>query len=276
MVFTLDQLIASGYNVPAAPLDDWRTYDEHNPVPGYFDFDWFSSRHPDLYHKFALTTSGLMDELESLFDLTGLEVLDIAAGTGRGTLQAARKVRRVTAIDIFESVVYYGREKVRQAGLQNVAYLRGDFNDLPLPSGNFDACISSWAFWNSSEAYRVLKPGGYIVWLGPAAGSLCGELTDTLAPFFPHLITEFAPPEQFDPACPAVDTQLPDDEWSGLPVIPPTRQHDFTYVSDYGDMHEAAAILGRLYGPTAKHYLLERRQSTLAWRLRIAIARIRK
>ena len=50
----------------AAPLDDWRIYDEHDPVPGYFDLDWFSAYHPDLYHKFSLSTEGLMDELEKL------------------------------------------------------------------------------------------------------------------------------------------------------------------------------------------------------------------
>jgi ubiquinone/menaquinone biosynthesis C-methylase UbiE len=90
MVFSLKQLIASGYDVPAAPCDDWRSYDENNPVPGYFDFDWFSSRHPDLYHKYALTSTGLMQELDGLLDLSGMHVLDMGSGTGRASLEAAK------------------------------------------------------------------------------------------------------------------------------------------------------------------------------------------
>jgi SAM-dependent methyltransferase len=276
MVFSLKQLIASGYDVPAAPLDDWRTYDEDNPVPGYFDFDWFSSRHPDLYHKYALTSTGLMQELDGLLDLSGMHVLDMGSGTGCASLEAAKKARRVTGVDIFTSVVPYGRAVLREAGMTNVDFLRGDCNHLPLPENTFDACLSSWAIWSSWEAYRVLKPGGVIISLGPVPGSLCGELTGTLASAFPEVITEVAAPELFDPDCPAVDSLIQDEEWSGLPVIPPVRQHDFTYLSDYGQVSEAAAITGRLYGPPAKCYFLERNQPTFAWRLRIEIARVRK
>lgn len=63
---TIAQLLEARYEVEAAPIDDWRDYDVQNPVPGYYEFDWLSSRHPDLYHKFALSTLGLMEELSSL------------------------------------------------------------------------------------------------------------------------------------------------------------------------------------------------------------------
>jgi hypothetical protein len=56
----------------------------------------------------------------------------------------------------------------------------------------------------------------------------------------------------------------------------PIPVHEFTYVADYGDRDEAAAILGRLYGPKVKQYMLGRQQSTLSWRLRIIINRIQK
>jgi hypothetical protein len=41
------------------------------PDPGYGEFDWLSARHPDLYHRFALSTEGLMAELSTIFDLAG-------------------------------------------------------------------------------------------------------------------------------------------------------------------------------------------------------------
>ena len=89
MITTLEQLIHAGYDVPAAAPDAWRSYDEQDPLPGYFEFDWLSSRHPDLYHRFALSTVGLMDELDRLVDLTGLGVVDVAAGTGRSAAASA-------------------------------------------------------------------------------------------------------------------------------------------------------------------------------------------
>jgi hypothetical protein len=30
-----------------------------NPQPGYFQFDWISARHPDLYHRFELSTGAV-------------------------------------------------------------------------------------------------------------------------------------------------------------------------------------------------------------------------
>jgi hypothetical protein len=64
--------------------------------------------------------------------------------------------------------------------------------------------------------------------------------------------------------------------WYGISVTPPIRVHDFTYVANYGAYQEAAAMLGRLYGSKAKQYILERQQSTLSWRLRIVVSRVKK
>ncbi len=276
MTYTQEQLIRDGYCVPPAPVDDWRRYDEDHPVPNYFDFDWFSARHPDLYDRFAISTIGLMDELERLLDLSGLEVIDVGAGTGRSAAGAARKAKRVTAVDVFESVVFYGRERVRRMGLDNVDYLRASRDGLPFAGSSFDALINSWAELNCAEAYRVLKPGGYLVRMGGPLNALCGELTQTLKDVFPHIIQDVPPAEWFDPACPQVDEHIMDDIIYDVPVIPPTFRHDFTYISDYGDYTEAAAIFGRLYGPKARQYIVDRRLSRFAWRLRIEIMRVRK
>src|SRR5512135_2574669 len=93
--FTQEDILQSGYKLPAAPADSWRIYDEDNPIPGYFQFDWLSSRHPDLYYRFALSTTGLMEKLHTLIDLTGSSVVDIGAGTGRSAIGAARKAKQV-------------------------------------------------------------------------------------------------------------------------------------------------------------------------------------
>lgn len=274
MTITVEDIREAGYSLEAAPPGDWRIYDECDPAPGYFDFDWFSAYHPDLYHKFALSTEGLMDRLGELVDLSGLVVADVGAGTGRSTIRASEKAERVYAIDAYRSVVEFGRDLVEGLGLRNVDYVQGDGANIPLPDSSVDASIHSWAVLDYEEAYRVLKPHGLLVSLGPAPGALCGELTATLAPEYPELIRSVASPESFDPDYAPVENEV--DSWGGIPLVAPAYIHDFTYVADYGDTTEAAEILGRLYGPRAKSYILERAQSTLAWRLRITVARVAK
>lgn len=275
MAYTQEQLERDGFLIKAAPVDDWRSYDPLRPVPNYFDFDWLSARHPDLYHRFAQTSLALMRELESLVDLSGLDVVDVGAGTGRSAMAAARKAKTVTAVDIYEAVTLYGKDQARKAGLDNLTYLRGNRDDLPFANAAFDALINAWAELNLDEAYRVLKPGGYLIRLGAPLEALCGELTATLAGEFPHIIQAVAPDAAFDPACPPADSWFDAPVWDGLPVTPPTLRHDFTFTADYGDAQETAAIFGRLYGPKARQYFLDRRQSTYTSRLRIEICRVR-
>lgn len=271
---TVEDIREAGYSLQAAPPGGWRIYDERDPVPGYFDFDWFSAYHPDLYHKFSLSTEGLMDELEELVDLSDLMIADVGAGTGRATIRASEKAERVYAIDAYRSVVEFGRDLVEELGLRNVDYVQGDGANIPLPDSSVDASIHSWAILDYEEAYRVLKPHGLLVSLGPAPGSLCGELTATLAHEYPELIRSVASSESFDPRCAPAESEV--DSWGGIPLTAPAHIHDFSYVADYGDTTEASEILGRLYGPRAKSYILDRAQSTLAWRLRITAARVAK
>ena len=133
------------YTMAAAPTDAWRVYDKAAPVPGYYQFDWLSARHPDLYDRFALTTVGLMDEFLRLVDLAGLDVVDVGAGTGRSTIAAARSARHVDAVDAYHAVVEFGRNAVREAGLTNVTYHIGDRSRLPFPDSSRDAVICVWA-----------------------------------------------------------------------------------------------------------------------------------
>jgi hypothetical protein len=42
MELTLDDILTAGYKMQAAEKGSWRVYNEENPIPGYFEFDWLS------------------------------------------------------------------------------------------------------------------------------------------------------------------------------------------------------------------------------------------
>lgn len=276
MSLTQADIERSGYNLQAAPLDEWRTYDEVDPIPGYFQFDWLSSRHPDLYHAFALSSVGLIEKLHTIFDLSGRKVIDIGAGTGHSSLEAAQKARNVFAVDRYTSVVTFGKNLATRNKATNVHYLIGDRDHLPFPQNNFDAALSSWAELNLKEAYRVLKPDGYLIQLGSTPDALCGELTALLAPDYPWVPKVLAPPKVFAPEYPDTLVTADSSIWNGIPVTGSIYIHQFTYIVDYRDYTETASIAGRLYGQKAKNYFMSRKQSTFSWRLQITIGQVRK
>jgi SAM-dependent methyltransferase len=266
----------SGYDIAAAEPDAWRHYDRDAPDPGYFQFDWLSARHPDLYHRFALTSDALVSELEHLVDLRGLDVIDVGAGTGRSAIGLARTATSVLAVDAYASVIDFGERAVREAGLTNVRYRRGDRSQLPAADGSVDAVVCCWAELDQVEAVRVLKPGGLLVHMG---GHPTGpdELTPILSEDFPELVLANRQDSLRDPHRGAVDITLPASDWPDVPMGEDAlHAHDFTYTADYGTVEEAAAIFGRLFGPKAAKYLLDRKQATVWSRLRIWYARVEK
>lgn len=102
----------------------------------------------------------------------GEVVLDLGSGGGIDVLLTARRVGphgKVYGLDITDEMVELARENQRKAGLDNVEFLKGDIEQIPLPDGHVDLIISNCvlnlvpdkakAF---AEAYRVLKPGGRI------------------------------------------------------------------------------------------------------------------
>ncbi len=261
------------YATPA-PEGAWRAYDVDAPDPGYFQFDWLSGRHPDLYHAFALTSVALVEQLTRRFDLTGLIVAEIAAGTGRCTLGLALHTRDVIAIDAYPSVTAFSARELRRANVDNCLHIQADMSSVPLRESSVDAVVCCWGYLNHAEAYRVLKPGGLLVQMEGAGGPSQGELAPILAREFPHLTPQPSGEPQRRP---------PSDERVVGVRRPEMRLVDdaldiyaFDHVADYGTPDEAAAIFGRLFGPATAAYLREREQSTVWSRLAIYSARVAK
>jgi arsenite methyltransferase len=100
----------------------------------------------------------------------GETVLDLGSGGGIDVLLSARRVGpagKAYGLDMTDEMLALARENQRKAGVQNVEFLKGEIEHIPLPANSVDVIISNCVINLSAdkdrvlrEAFRVLKPGG--------------------------------------------------------------------------------------------------------------------
>ena len=100
----------------------------------------------------------------------GETVLDLGSGGGIDVLLSARRVGptgKAYGLDMTDDMLAIARENQRKAGVENVEFLKGEIEKIPLPDCSVDVIISNCVINLSAdkdrvlrEAFRVLKPGG--------------------------------------------------------------------------------------------------------------------
>jgi arsenite methyltransferase len=141
----------------------------------------------------------------------GEVVLDLGSGGGIDVLLSARRVGptgKAYGLDMTDEMLALANENKRKARAENVEFLRGEIEHIPLPDNSVDVIISNCVINLSAdkdsvlrEAFRVLKPGGrfavsdvvtrgeisaeirqsMLLWVGCVAGALEeGEYRDKL------------------------------------------------------------------------------------------------
>ena len=100
----------------------------------------------------------------------GEVVLDLGSGGGIDVLLSARRVGptgKAYGLDMTDDMLALARENQRKSGLQNVEFLKGEIEQIPLPDASVDVVISNCVINLSAdkdrtlaEAFRVLRPGG--------------------------------------------------------------------------------------------------------------------
>jgi arsenite methyltransferase len=142
----------------------------------------------------------------------GETVLDLGAGGGADVLISARRVGasgKAIGLDMTDEMLDLARRNAEQAGVENVEFVKGYIEDIPLPDGSVDVVISNCVINLSAdkravlgEAARVLRSGGRFAvsdvladddmdaatradmaqWTGCVAGALTrGEFQEALA-----------------------------------------------------------------------------------------------
>jgi ubiquinone/menaquinone biosynthesis C-methylase UbiE len=141
----------------------------------------------------------------------GEVVLDLGSGGGIDVLLSAQRVGptgKAYGLDMTDEMLALANENKRKAGVENVEFLKGEIEHIPLPDNSVDVVISNCVINLSAdkdqvlrEAFRVLKPGGrfavsdvvtrgaispairksVLLWVGCIAGALEeGEYRDKL------------------------------------------------------------------------------------------------
>jgi len=100
----------------------------------------------------------------------GETVLDLGSGGGIDVLLSARRVGRsgkAYGLDMTDEMLALANENKRKSGIENVEFLKGEIENIPLPDNSVDVIISNCVINLSAdknkvlrEAFRVLKPGG--------------------------------------------------------------------------------------------------------------------
>jgi arsenite methyltransferase len=139
-------------------------------------------------------------------------VLDLGSGAGADVLISARRVApggRAIGLDMTAEMLELARANAAEAGVENVEFVQGYLEDIPLPAGSVDVVISNCVINLAAdknvvlaEAARVLRPGGRLAfsdiladdgmdettkadmteWTGCIGGALTHtEFTDALA-----------------------------------------------------------------------------------------------
>ena len=97
-------------------------------------------------------------------------MLDLGSGGGIDVLLSARRVGptgKAYGLDMTDEMLEIARRSQRESGVENVEFLKGHIEAIPLPDASVDVVISNCVINLSSdkarvirEAFRVLKPGG--------------------------------------------------------------------------------------------------------------------
>jgi ubiquinone/menaquinone biosynthesis C-methylase UbiE len=122
----------------------------------------------------------------------GMDVLDVACGTGNATYPAARAGARVTGLDFQPDLLALAREKASAAGVE-IEWVEGDAQQLPFEDDRFDRVLSTFGHMFAPDHERAAAELKRVT-RGDGAISICCWSPDGSIGRMFRATAEFAPP----------------------------------------------------------------------------------
>ena len=183
----------------------------------------------------------------------GDRVLDVAAGTGNASIEAARAGASVVASDLTPELLEIGRADAVRQGVE-LTFEEADAEELPYADDSFDAVLSCVGVMfaphhevAAGELTRVVRPGGRLALINWTPEGFIGQLFATLKQFVP------APPAGVQPP-PLWGGEDHVRELLGDRVTDLTMEHRRLSVDRFASGAEFRDFFRDFYGPTAAAY----------------------
>ncbi len=226
------------------------------------DWDRFYWDFPDIYDRFAVTSPRAVSAIDRMFGLRDKVIVDVGSGTGRSTFELAKTARLVIGIEPWAPMRDLAIEKARAIRAQNVAFLEGVAQGLPLRDRSVDLAVTILGVPLDvrdgrkpgrligevyvPEAEQAVRRGGYIVSVEGAPGSFRRSAREGRS-----------------------STGTP-ERMSRLLSGRFNFQHRDVYVmQEYSSLQEAIDTYGFIYGKRAIDYLMRHKKKRFRSKFRV-------
>ena len=158
---------------------------------------WAAGNYPEVARRIESVAEVLVERVGAA---PGLEMLDVATGSGNVAIPAAQAGASVTGLDLTPELLEAARRRAVKAGV-DVRWIEGDAEELPFESDSFDRVTSCFGVMfaprheqAASELARVARPGATIAVTAWTPEGLNGQMFKTVGSYMPAPPPELKPP----------------------------------------------------------------------------------
>src|SRR5579859_3195586 len=158
---------------------------------------WTAGDYPEIARRIVTVGEYLADRAGAA---PGIELLDVATGSGNVSIAAALKGAKVTGLDLTPKLLEAQRVRAAEAGVA-IELVEGDAEELPFGEDSFDRVTSCFGVMfaprqklAAEELVRVARRGGSVVVAAWTPSGFIGRNFATTAPYMPPPPPELKPP----------------------------------------------------------------------------------
>jgi SAM-dependent methyltransferase len=158
---------------------------------------WTAGDYPEISRRIASVAELLAERVGAG---PGVELLDVATGSGNVAIAAARAGAKVTGLDLTPKLLDVARSRASAAGLE-IEFVEGDAEQLPFEHGSFDRVTSCFGVMfaprqqvAAAELVRVARPGSTIGVAAWTPEGFVGASFKTSMGYMPPMPAELKPP----------------------------------------------------------------------------------